>query len=749
MLKNVHTLKDLPPSHTTTEPSNGPANGQGSNTHKQILLRQECSGRTFEIYLDQSHASLQARFCEGDTFKPATIRGIEGRKMELTEQDTVETVRSSLEKASISAQENDITIVLLEDENEELRGLELSEILSGIKGTRDPKKANHYAMELDRRFEEYERWAKSSDSRNLCNARNNFLELATEENMAVFIRAMNGLIYALEKDQGHADTSDNLKNICEKLWERLEGFTGGSVTRLEKLTQAFGLSLDGLIKHYDAGYLTTLRRKKGDSIDLRTKIYQEAKALRKLVTKKCKDLRVQYHLTFIKEAAKMLETPVARRWRIGGRIAQSVAKVGNAALGQVGGGTGGVEVNAAIVYEVPVAIYKEIAKLAADPDFHPRRGWYKTVSKTQKSFTIDLDTYRSYVKTPEDRKKITTWQWHYAIIGYIKDVLKYSKESALVEAAKNDLESYLYKETSEENKKRLYHVLYELVKSENLEADKRGFCEALLNGLHAIDNKLRSYPETSQFIQSFDLENESVCYWSKWQDLREWFKDTAHDETQRAILDQKVLPVPTDPKEFTIFISHDSSVKSEVVKIQEDLQTEFSKGSHANCLVRFGEAPRLEAAWSEKRKQFIMEEPDLIVLYITREYFKNASAISQLLKAEDTLGKNKFTNKIRILYDGDMSEVRKNRKERLLYGKECVQFWKSEYSELEEIYGDLDPISQISCASEREYLYRNQIGAADFMTKVFSSPDYLTEVSALKAEIQSAIASKVEAEKKK
>ena len=286
---NVHTLENSPQSRTITELPNGQADAGENNVHGLILLHRECSGREVEISLGAS-GCFGGRVAKNGISVPAVICGLNERKIELPDENTVKTIKGYLEQTDITVRENQVKIG---KRNPELERGKLEGVLSGMKRSDDLREVGYCTMELDRRLKAHEKCAQENDSGTLfCHARSMFLELAdpTEtDDLNVFIRTMNNLIYGLEKDRGDITTSENLKKIVDELWNRMEGFSGQSIIRLEKLTRAFGLALNTLIAHYEGGNIPKLiRNKQGkkEEIDIKTQICNKVAELKKCIERK-------------------------------------------------------------------------------------------------------------------------------------------------------------------------------------------------------------------------------------------------------------------------------------------------------------------------------------------------------------------------------------------------------------------------------------------------------------------------------
>ena len=438
------------------------------------LMRRQSGAVEVEVFWERNSGSIQGRLHKGGKTESAVVCGLPKRGVEM---DELSAVRRYLEGAAVHVQKKRIEIwprllggVGSEDDRLSLRlklkGKTLEYVLRGAVSSYDPIRKEACWMELDRRFEIYESWAKGGNVENLCKARENFFFIAevSEGDENVFTRAMNGLIYALAEDPFDASASQNLKEIHDALRAKIEKFTERDIIGLVKLTRAFGLALYALDQYYRAGYLTKLLDK-NDLIE----ICQRARALEHCIKKNQVNvnLEIKCNLTFIEESAKRIES----------RDVPSI---------------------------IPIGLYKSVLKLTVDLAFLEQK----------KSIKITAGIYSDYVKTKNEREHMSTWQWHYFVIGYIKDVIKYSKNGGLKERAQEDLLSYIPKESAVWQKRcielriRLYQVIWELANSgEVIGEEKAGDFRTLLDRLVALD------PELLQMAKhSVDLiKRETAC----------------------------------------------------------------------------------------------------------------------------------------------------------------------------------------------------------------------------------------------
>ena len=258
------------------------------------------------VFWERKSGSIQGRVCREGRKVPVAICGIPKRRAEV---DELPIVKRYFEEAAVRIQERKIDVwprLLGGAGNEEddaslywkLKYEKLEDILLGLAGGK--ARVLTYQMELDRRFDMYEKWAKSREMVNLCNARNIFLILAEKSvgtHINVFIRAMNGLIYTLENDLCNPGTSINLVKISNELWARMKVCTEIDTMTLEKLTYAFKLALIALDKHYCAGYLSKILPKKQEG---------DAKVLQ--IMQDLKDLEIKSNLKFVEEEVNELDT---------------------------------------------------------------------------------------------------------------------------------------------------------------------------------------------------------------------------------------------------------------------------------------------------------------------------------------------------------------------------------------------------------------------------------------------------------
>ena len=223
----------------------------GRHADRQVLMLRQCGEVGVEISWDRRSGFIRGRVYRGGRAFSAIVCGMPKRRMEMGELSVARKYFKGV-IVRVHGWQIDVQPRLLggvqtrEDRDSvhpKLKEEKLEDILLGATGARGNRRV--YQKELDRRFKKYERWAQWTEEKegaNLCHARNQFLILAKSDDINVFTRAMNGLIYALEKDPFERATADNIKNIYEVLWNKFNDLSGASVIKLEKLTRAFGLA---------------------------------------------------------------------------------------------------------------------------------------------------------------------------------------------------------------------------------------------------------------------------------------------------------------------------------------------------------------------------------------------------------------------------------------------------------------------------------------------------------------------------
>ena len=327
-----------------------------------------------------------------------------------------------------------------------------------------------------------------------------------------------------------------------------------------------------------------------------------------------------------------------------------------------------IGVNGSVLYAVPVALYKGAVKLMTDPDFRFRKKWHdKVKDATRKSaaMSLDLVTYHQYVgESVEERNKVKEWQWHYAIIGYIRDVLKYSENEEVKNQAIQDLSSYIveevsWKKTSTETRERLYQVLYELKNTKDLERKIKGEIETLFNALRGPNRAQKLKGRMKDFIRFLELEQQCTTHWNAWECLR---------EVQEAEL--RPLP-PTDSTEpLKIFISAHPSSQEEVKKLKERFTSNQLEILDAN--------PKVGENKAEAIRQKIADS-DLMVLFITKNYLKSEDCMCQATMLRSLVlrpfGENVYQQKMYIICDQEIIKLKKNMIKGALYSSECSSKW--------------------------------------------------------------------------
>ena len=456
------------------------------------LFSAKRDGGDVSVFWDPNSGFIKGRVCREGMEVSADVCGLPKRRVAKGELPTVRRY-FSVAAMSVRGRRIEVWPRLLggmpggdeEDRSSlrlQLRGKKLEDLLLDIKGIgSDPGKDEECYFEMDRRFEIFEEWKNENDlgeqCRKLQKARDGFLLIAEKSEGNTFIKAMNELIYSFEMDSCKAGTSGDLKEVFDQLERKISDFQGGDIISLEKLTQAFGVALRVLIEHYRAGHLTKLLQTEGPK-----EIWKKADDLEKSVQKKKSkkrwrwrkttiNLDIAYNLQFIREGVKRLKTIEPKTWHIMKKTGKPVCEGMEEIIDGINIPIAPIPVpviNVGAIVKAPITVITGWAKLIKDPSCRMTSGWYKGIERgLGKPVEIDLATYRQHVKSEEERNKKIDWHWHYKIIGYIKDVIKYLSGEVL-DAAEKDLNAYLTDDRWKKNHEiqiRLYQVLCELYKS--------------------------------------------------------------------------------------------------------------------------------------------------------------------------------------------------------------------------------------------------------------------------------------------
>ena len=189
-----------------------------------------------------------------------------------------------------------------------------------------------------------------------------------------------------------------------------------------------------LSEHYREGNVVRAfqkEKKEGKKIDIKAQIFQRAKKLERCIKEKnVNNLDIKYNLKCIEEGIKNLSTIecMHKKWSKVKRLVKPSWKGASKVADSLN-----IPVvppipffNVKSLLEAPIVCGKEVVALARGPYFRPKRSWYQ-----------------QYVKKEGEGDQITDWHWHYAIIGHIKDEIKYGKDEALKEQATEALISYV------------------------------------------------------------------------------------------------------------------------------------------------------------------------------------------------------------------------------------------------------------------------------------------------------------------
>ena len=660
---------------------------------------------------------------------------------------------SSFEGVTTKLQNRDIGICSesLEEDNRFFSQLSEEERANILRGVNPDD--NRSAIKLDTYFKKSEYLTKIGG---VTYALGDFLafldaneKMGTLFNENVFTRAIEGLIYALNKLPCKPGSSEILLLLYDKLWEKIDNFEGSTI-RLEKLTRAFGIALHALSAHYHAGCIvkpSRTEKKEGTKLDRKAEIWKKANELKTRIRDKKLPihLAIEYNLDFIEEGAKRLTTTSSGSKHKAESVAKGVGRVVKSAISPLSGGLGGGEIDGEKLCEFPVVVYQEVAKLVTDPSFRRRRRWAEQVGdESGKSAEITLETYRQHVQKREE-----AWQWDYALIGYRKDIIKYSAENALKEQAKDDLIAYVtgdatWNQMNEKVKIRLYQVFYELTKS-STDPTFGSFLESIKRRDPGLEAKAQSS------IQLVEQEMECTDYWNKIEGVQKEEskkKDSTEqitnmEETRRCVeaflrvenkpavsiaeMDEVTPPttvgvqvIPTSAKKIRVLISCDPSV--EEGPFLTNLKEQLEQAGDADCPVKFKQGPQFFKQWVPDYNAFIMKEPDLIILYLTKEYFKMESGIDQLIEAEETLDKNKLHEKMRVIFDEEMRSLVKNREKKKSFLNEIATHWCRQYEAGRKVFEDEKVAIEVKLAIVKEvhYLYRQGLAVIKFLQEITS-----------------------------
>ena len=413
-----------------------PALLEDLSRHEEILSSYQQRSTRIDIFWDRKSRFVRGRIVRDGTAVAATVRGLLQRKVEFAELPLVKNYLSN-SAVCIHCDHIEIWPKLLGGMGGRLSmslyskimtgDTKLNDILLGMIGANNPTMKKVYQMELDRRFNTYEEWIHKG-AKDLCDARTNLLTLAQSNDMNVFIRAMNGLIYSLEQDSVDIAGIRNLKGVYDELFTRVAEFNNREIIGLQKLTEAFGLALNALVQHCQAKHITIpLSQKKG----MQAEIWQKAHHLVECAKEWNLNLEVRYHLTFIEEQARQLLTDDLIF------LAEQFSQL---------------QLHEVSKNLIPEALFRETVKCSNADRFLRKTGWIEEVEKELIRFvTVDAQFYKKHVQKITE---IKNWQEHYAIIEYLKVVIKCSKNEIFKKQAAFDLASYIPNEKSIVNPKK-------------------------------------------------------------------------------------------------------------------------------------------------------------------------------------------------------------------------------------------------------------------------------------------------------
>ena len=306
----------------------------------------------------------------------------------------------------------------------------------------------HYRMRLDHYFEECEKWlhwveSGRRDWGKFCEARTGFLAIAANSGdyLDMFSKAINELIEALRVDPWEDSTSENLCTICGELEAMIQAPSGGSTVKLEKLTEAFGLALMGLVIHHHANHSAALSEAD------RKEIYKKAEEVKK-VTQKIENLNIKYNLAFIEEGVKRLKDKP--RWTLiakkGGASIWTIIKDTLRPFSVIAGAANptpagvGIAVDPVKLCEALESLCRECKNLAKNKDLRKKQPWYEPASvllEFEKLAMEDAGVYENCAKFFTKEDKNTAKEWYYAKTQFLRNVIKSTKKPKIRNKAIN------------------------------------------------------------------------------------------------------------------------------------------------------------------------------------------------------------------------------------------------------------------------------------------------------------------------
>ena len=433
----------------------------------ETLMRRQCGEAEVEVFWERKSEVIQGRVCREGRSVLADIFGLPRRKVAVGE---LETVKKYLKEAAVRVQGRRIEVwsrLLLggQTERETLKNKPLEELLQGIKEETDLARIDAYLMELDKRFEELEEPLKTEDWSKFYQSCDTFLTLLESEDINVFIRAIDDLIYALAKGLFtfcETNATENLKNVYNRLWHKINEPTASKdIIRLERLTRALGLILN-VPGFQNADFVC------------KEEIVRKVSRLEVSI----ENLEIKCNLALIKD----------------GFQSKNSKKV------------------------IPLEMYRNVSLFAINSDFRFRK-------ESEELAGIDYKTYRNYIKLTQLSDVKRKWQWHCIAIEYIKSMIMYGKQWRVAETARIDLTFYVsldenfFKESREMREKiyrKVYQAFWELENSRNVAGLKTGnYFLGLLKTLTDCDPDL---PEKAEIFEQLIKQNS--CCDVFWQQIR-------------------------------------------------------------------------------------------------------------------------------------------------------------------------------------------------------------------------------------
>ena len=459
---------------------------------EKIIWHRSYGGRKMEIFWDRDH--MQGRVSHHGVIRLLPVCGIPKGKIT---KEAIPAFRNCMKNFAVFIRSDriDVRPRLLGGGRRSflrLEGKKLKNILLGVKGQIDIDEIAAYEDELKRRLKVYrelfEKSTGESDLEKVIMIWDNYLTVLEGQvkQRWIFIRVIQDLIYTSKSITCDDKIVDGIVDVFYRLGAVIQNAIerGASNFRVEKLTRALSVILGNLVLCYYANCVGSL------SLSVRKDIYNQAKKIGEI----SRDyLDIRYNLELVVEGAKCLrdqkrdalEQEVKKELRK--ETIENILHAFSVNVGVSGGFSGpvptgiagvGIGVQPGALYHALKERCRKKSEISKENDLEEVMLWYPYVLCliALSEFKKENQENMGWIKGFGGEGSENSWQWHYARIDFLADVIKYSKNVTSKQTAAGALRACygIYFEDQNEEKQgtdnirlKLFQVISELIEYED------------------------------------------------------------------------------------------------------------------------------------------------------------------------------------------------------------------------------------------------------------------------------------------